>query len=340
MSDANVRTISAVELDQEEYAFERSMRPKRLEDFIGQDKTKEQLHIFIQAALQRNEALDHVLIFGPPGLGKTTLANIIANELGVELTQSSGPTLERQGDVAANLTRLTDRSVFFVDEIHRLNAVVEEVLYPAMEDCKIDIVIGQGPAAKSIQLDLQPFTLVGATTRTGLLTSPMRDRFGIVHRLDYYDFENISKIIARSAQLLGINADAAGIAAIAARSRGTPRIANRLLCRVRDYAQVKGDGHIGESIAKYALEMMEVDSSGLDTLDRKYLTVLVANYSGGPVGIETLAAALSEDRGTVEDTIEPYLLQQGFIQRTPRGRVATPKAGRHIGISQDQNTLL
>ena len=327
-------------MDEPEGEFDRSLRPKELGEFIGQIKTRKQLKIFVQAALQRGEALDHVLIFGPPGLGKTTLAYIIANELKVDLVQTSGPVLERQGDVAAMLTRLQSGAVLFVDEIHRLNPVVEEVLYPAMEDYRIDIMIGQGPAAKSIQLELQPFTLVGATTRTGLLTSPLRDRFGIVQRLDYYSTDDIANIIMRSSRILSIETDSDGVEAIAQRSRGTPRIANRLLRRVRDYAQIEGSGKIDRSTAYYALEMLEVDTCGLDVLDRKYLQILVENYEGGPTGVETLSAAISEERGTIEDTIEPYLLQQGFIQRTPRGRTATPKAWKHLGVSRKHHTLL
>ena len=327
-------------MDETEGEFDRSLRPKVLGEFIGQSKTKKQLKIFVEAALQRGEALDHVLIFGPPGLGKTTLAYIIANELKVDLVQTSGPVLERQGDVAAMLTRLQSGAVLFVDEIHRLNPVVEEVLYPAMEDYRIDIMIGQGPAAKSIQLDLQPFTLIGATTRTGLLTSPLRDRFGIVQRLDYYNTDDIANIIMRSSGILSIDTDSDGVEAIAERSRGTPRIANRLLRRVRDYAQIEGSGKIDRSTAQYALEMLEVDTCGLDVLDRKYLQILVENYQGGPTGVETLSAAISEERGSIEDTIEPYLLQQGFIQRTQRGRTATPKAWKHLGISHKHHTLL
>ena len=327
-------------MDETEGEFDRSLRPKVLGEFIGQSKTKQQLKIFVEAALQRGEALDHVLIFGPPGLGKTTLAYIIANELKVDLVQTSGPVLERQGDVAAMLTRLQSGAVLFVDEIHRLNPVVEEVLYPAMEDYRIDIMIGQGPAAKSIQLDLQPFTLVGATTRTGLLTSPLRDRFGIVQRLDYYNTDDIANIIMRSSGILSIDTDSDGVEAIAERSRGTPRVANRLLRRVRDYAQIEGSGKIDRSTALYALEMLEVDACGLDVLDRKYLQILVENYQGGPTGVETLSAAISEERGTIEDTIEPYLLQQGFIQRTPRGRTATPKAWKHLGVTRRHHTLL
>ncbi len=331
------RFISPEEGGVEEQTFDVSLRPKVLSDFVGQPKTREQLQIFIEAAKKRQEALDHVLLFGPPGLGKTTLAYIIANELDVDLIQTSGPVLERQGDVAAMLTRLKHGSVLFVDEIHRLNPVVEEVLYPAMEDYRIDIVIGQGPAAKSIQLPVKPFTLVGATTRTGLLTSPLRDRFGIVHRLDYYDVDELAKIVSRSSKILAVETDHRGIDSIAECSRGTPRIANRLLRRVRDYAEIKGNGSIDESIARYALEMLEVDTCGLDVLDRKYLQVLIENYQGGPAGLETLSAALSEDRGTIEDMIEPYLLQQGFIQRTPRGRTATTKAWKHLRIELDDD---
>ena len=339
MNDS-IRPISPAQMDETEGEFDRSLRPKVLGEFIGQSKTRKQLKIFVEAALQRGEALDHVLIFGPPGLGKTTLAYIIANELKVDLVQTSGPVLERQGDVAAMLTRLQSGAVLFVDEIHRLNPVVEEVLYPAMEDYRIDIMIGQGPAAKSIQLDLQPFTLVGATTRTGLLTSPLRDRFGIVQRLDYYSTDDIANIIMRSSRILSIDTDSDGVEAIAERSRGTPRIANRLLRRVRDYAQIEGSGNIDRSTAQYALEMLEVDACGLDVLDRKYLQILVENYQGGPTGVETLSAAISEERGTIEDTIEPYLLQQGFIQRTPRGRTATPKAWKHLGVARRHHTLL
>ena len=335
-----IRTVTPVQVDDSEKEFERSLRPRRLDEFIGQAKTRKQLSIFIQAATQRSEALDHVLIFGPPGLGKTTLAYIIANELQVDVVQTSGPVLERQGDVAALLTRLQKGSVLFVDEIHRLNPVVEEVLYPAMEDYRIDIMIGQGPAAKSIQLELQPFTLVGATTRTGLLTSPLRDRFGIVQRLDYYGMDDIAKVIERSARILQIESDWDGIISIAERSRGTPRIANRLLRRVRDYAQVEGSGSINRATANDALDMLEVDALGLDVLDRKYLQVLVEHFQGGPTGVETLSAAISEERTTIEDTIEPYLLQQGFIQRTSRGRTATPKARIHLGMPDQQGSLL
>lgn len=330
------RFISPDQAGSEEQVYDNSLRPKTLDEFVGQQKTREQLQIFFEAAKKRQEPLDHVLLFGPPGLGKTTLAHIISNEMEVELAQTSGPVLERQGDVAAMLTRLNFGSVLFIDEIHRLNPVVEEVLYPAMEDNKIDIVIGQGPAAKTIQLPIKPFTLVGATTRTGLLTSPLRDRFGIVHRLDYYDFSELTKIVRRSADILSVKADKSGIESIAKCSRGTPRVANRLLRRVRDYAEVKGSGTIDREIAQFALEMLEVDTCGLDVLDRKYLQILIENYQGGPAGLETLAAALSEDRGTIEDVIEPYLLQQGFIQRTPRGRKATQKAWRHLRVEPDK----
>ncbi len=326
--------ISPLRNNEMEGEYEQSIRPRSFQEFVGQPKTIRQLNVFVQASILRDEALDHVLIFGPPGLGKTTLAHIVANERRVNLVQTSGPVLERQGDVAAILTRLQEGSVLFVDEVHRLSPVVEEVLYPAMEDYRIDIMIGQGPGAKSIQLDLPPFTLVGATTRTGLLTSPLRDRFGIVHRLDFYDKKDLAQIISRSAKILSIEADAGGVECIAESSRGTPRIANRLLRRVRDYAQIEGEGKIDRKTAKYALKMLDVDQSGLDVLDRKYLQILVENFQGGPTGIETLAAAIGEERGTIEDTIEPYLLQQGFIQRTPRGRVATINALRHLGVDR------
>ena len=339
MSDV-IRTVNPIQLDDSERVFERNLRPRQLDEFIGQEKTRNQLSIFIRAALQRSEALDHVLLSGPPGLGKTTLAYIIAHEMQVDVVQTSGPVLERQGDVAALLTRLQKGSILFVDEIHRLNPVVEEVLYPAMEDFSIDILIGQGPAAKSIQLELQPFTLVGATTRTGLLTSPFRDRFGIAHRLDYYDIDDIAKVIERSARILQIESDWDGIISIAERSRGTPRIANRLLRRVRDFAQVEGNGSIDRKVAQDALDMLEVDAQGLDFLDRKYLQVLVEHFRGGPTGVETLSAAISEERTTIEDTIEPYLLQQGFIQRTSRGRTATHKARTHLNAPNQQGSLL
>ena len=343
MSDKQ-RPVSPQVQDPAESEFDISLRPKDLGEFVGQVKLREQLSIFIRAAMQRKEALDHVLLFGPPGLGKTTLAHIVANELKVPLVPTSGPILERQGDLAALLTRLEFGAVLFVDEIHRLNPVVEEVLYPAMEDYRIDFMTGQGPGAKSIRLPVKPFTLVGATTRTGLLTSPLRSRFGIVHRIDYYGVSELEQIIQRSAGILSIETQPEGIRAIAESSRGTPRVANRLLRRVRDYAQIEGSGSIDADITKYALKMLEVDSCGLDVMDRKYLLALIENYQGGPAGIETLSAALSEDRGTLEDMIEPYLLQQGFIQRTPRGRITTQKAWQHLNIKQfsggEQQTLL
>lgn len=327
------RITSPEPLSGETADLELSLRPNRLKEFIGQETTRKQLGIYVKAARQRGDALDHVLIFGPPGLGKTTLAHIISNELSAELVQTSGPVLEKQGDVAAILTNLPPRAVLFVDEIHRLNPVVEEVLYPAMEDYRIDIMIGQGPGARSVRLNVSPFTLVGATTRTGLLTSPLRDRFGIVQRLDFYNHQELAKIVARSAKILGIESNSEGIATIAERARGTPRIANRILRRVRDFAQVEKKGFIDEETASDALDMLEIDHGGLDILDRKLLTVLLKNHNGGPVGVDTLAAALSEERSTIEDTIEPFLLQQGYLQRTPRGRVAAPKAWEHLGLN-------
>ena len=317
---------------QEEEAVERAIRPRRLAEYIGQAQVKTQLDIFISAARQRAEALDHVLIFGPPGLGKTTLANIIAAELGVNLRQTSGPVLERPGDLAALLTNLQARDVLFVDEIHRLSPVVEEVLYPAMEDYQLDIMIGEGPAARSIKLNLPPFTLVGATTRAGLLTSPLRDRFGIVQRLEFYGVEDLERIVTRSASILNAPINASGARRIAQRSRGTPRIANRLLRRVRDYAQVKADGSIDERIADAALNMLEVDPLGFDTLDRKFLTTIIERFDGGPVGIDSIAAAIGEERGTLEDVIEPFLIQQGFVVRTARGRVVTRASYLHFGL--------
>jgi len=316
----------------EEEAVERAIRPRRLEEYIGQTPVKTQLEIFISAACGRGEALDHVLIFGPPGLGKTTLAHIVAAELGVNLRQTSGPVLERAGDLAALLTNLQARDVLFVDEIHRLAPVVEEVLYPAMEDYQLDIMIGEGPAARSIKLSLPPFTLVGATTRAGLLTSPLRDRFGIVQRLEFYGVEDLERIVKRSAAILGVAIEEGGARRIAQRSRGTPRIANRLLRRVRDYAQVRADGHIGEAIADAALDLLEVDREGFDTLDRKLLTAIIERFDGGPVGIDSLAAALGEERGTLEDVTEPFLIQQGFLVRTARGRMATRASYLHFGI--------
>ncbi len=316
----------------EEEAVERAIRPRRLADYIGQEPVKTQLEIFISAARGRAEALDHVLIFGPPGLGKTTLAHIIAAELGVSLRQTSGPVLERPGDLAALLTNLQARDVLFIDEIHRLAPVVEEVLYPAMEDYQLDIMIGEGPAARSIKLNLPPFTLVGATTRAGLLTSPLRDRFGIVQRLEFYGTADLERIVTRSAAILDVEIDAGGAARIAQRSRGTPRIANRLLRRVRDYAQVRADGRINEAVATAALDLLEVDRAGFDTLDRKLLMAIIERFDGGPVGIDSLAAALGEERGTLEDVTEPFLIQQGFLVRTARGRMVTRASYEHFGI--------
>jgi len=315
-----------------EQAIDRSLRPLSLDDFVGQPKAREQLDVFISAARGRSEALDHVLVFGPPGLGKTTLAHIIANELGATFRQTSGPVLEKAGDLAAILTNLEENDVLFVDEIHRLSPVVEEILYPALEDYQLDIVIGEGPAARSIKLSLPPFTLVGATTRAGLLTSPLRDRFGIVHRLEFYSTDDLAHIISRSAGILEVPADDGGVLAIAKRSRGTPRIANRLLRRVRDYAEVRGDGHITATVAEAALDMLEVDSRGLDMLDRSFLTTIMQKFDGGPVGIENLAAAVGEERGTLEDVVEPFLIQQGLLMRTPRGRVATRASWSHFSL--------
>ncbi len=326
------RVISA-EGSREEEAIDRAIRPKRLADYVGQRPVKEQLEIFIGAARSRGEALDHVLIFGPPGLGKTTLANILATEMGVNLKQTSGPVLERPGDLAALLTNLQPRDVLFVDEIHRLSPVVEEVLYPAMEDYQLDIMIGEGPAARSIKLSLPPFTLVGATTRAGLLTSPLRDRFGIVQRLEFYDVADLTDVVTRSAGILGVPLVAEGAKRIAERSRGTPRIANRLLRRARDYAQVKGDGTITAAMAAAALDLLEVDPLGFDVLDRKLLMTIIDKFEGGPVGIDSLAAAIGEERGTLEDVIEPFLIQKGFLMRTSRGRVATRNAYLHFGLT-------
>jgi Holliday junction DNA helicase RuvB len=325
--------LSAAPASPKEEALERALRPKGLADYVGQAKAREQLEIFIHAARGRAEALDHVLLFGPPGLGKTTLSHIIANELGVNLRQTSGPVLEKPKDLAAILTNLEKNDVLFIDEIHRLSPVVEEILYPALEDYQIDIMIGEGPAARSIKLDLQPFTLVGATTRAGMLTNPLRDRFGIVARLEFYSAEELCRIVTRSAGLLQVPTDADGALEIARRSRGTPRIANRLLRRVRDYAQVKGRGHIDSAIADRALKMLDVDPLGLDVMDRKLLEAVIHRFDGGPVGLDNVAAAIGEESGTIEDVIEPFLIQQGYLQRTPRGRIATQAAYRHLGLA-------
>ena len=324
------------EASTEDEVIDRAIRPKMLEDYTGQPHVCEQMEIFIQAARNRDDALDHLLIFGPPGLGKTTLANIVANEMGVNIKTTSGPVLEKAGDLAALLTNLERNDVLFIDEIHRLSPVVEEILYPAMEDYQLDIMIGEGPAARSIKLDLPPFTLVGATTRAGSLTSPLRDRFGIVQRLEFYNVKDLTSIVARSASYLNLDMNDEGAQEVARRSRGTPRIANRLLRRVRDYAEIKADGTVGADTAAKALDMLDVDKEGFDYMDRKLLTAIIEKFDGGPVGLDNLAAAIGEEKETIEDVIEPFLIQQGFLQRTPRGRMATPRAYQHFGLKPEE----
>ena len=332
-SDALNRVVTAKPASAQEEVIERALRPRGLDEYVGQEKIREQLSIFIAAARKRGEALDHVLLFGPPGLGKTTLSHILAYELGVNLRQTSGPVLERPGDLAALLTNLEPRDVLFIDEIHRLSPIVEEILYPALEDFQIDIMIGEGPAARSVKLDLPPFTLVGATTRAGMLTNPLRDRFGIVARLEFYNADELTRIVVRSAALLKITIEPEGAREIARRSRGTPRIANRLLRRVRDFAEVKGDGQVTRAVADAALSMLDVDAVGLDVMDRKLLQTVLQKFAGGPVGVDNLAAAIGEERDTIEDVLEPFLIQQGYLQRTSRGRVATALSYRHFGIA-------
>ena len=329
---SNIDSIISTDIQEGEESIDRMLRPKSLAEYVGQEPVKEQMDIFIKAAMNRKESLDHVLIFGPPGLGKTTLAHIIANELGVNLKHTSGPAVEKPGDLAAILTNLEERDVLFVDEIHRLSPVVEEVLYPAMEDYQLDIIIGEGPSARSIRLDLTSFTMIGATTRTGLLTSPLRDRFGISQRLEFYNVEELTRIVERSAKILKVDIDQTGAQQIASRSRGTPRIANRLLRRARDFAEVRAQGDINQKVANEAMELMDVDQHGLDVLDRKFLIAIIERFNGGPVGIGAVAAAIGEDRVTLEDVIEPFLIQRGFLLRTPRGRSASIQAYKHFGI--------